>query len=131
MKAMALCLIAVPAIAAADDYPPPGLEFYIGHYQLIGKSASGALVDTMLRLDASGTDLQVTMCGLPDAGRLVLPEVSGGDHYIEGRIGDHEVVCDPFMTYQNDALLACYTDAGALLTLWPGPVLSAALDCGN
>lgn len=132
MKTLVFCAIALPGLAVAQDtesFPPPPLEYYVGTYQMIGKDAAGALVDTSFRMDISGKNLGITMCGVPDAGHLDLPETFGGDHYIEGRIASFEVVCDPFNSYENYPLLACYTDDGARLTLWPGPVFGNPLNC--
>ena len=60
---------------------------------------------------------------------MILPLQSGADHFLEGRIGTEDFVCDPFVTYQNDLLLACSAATGGLLTLWPGPDFSGLLDC--
>jgi hypothetical protein len=124
---MKLCiaLVLLPALAAAES---PPLDFYAGHYRMIGRDAAG-LVDMPLRLDPSGADLRVTMCGLADAGLLTMPGPLTDEHYIEGRIGPYNVVCDPFSTYENYPLLACYAEDGARLTLWPGDDFGASLDC--
>jgi hypothetical protein len=120
---MALCVL--PNMTMAQD---PPLDFYTGRYQMIGKDAEG-LVDIPLRLDPSGTDLRVTMCGTANAGTLILPGPANNEDYIVGRIGAYNVVCNAFSTYEIYPLLACYADDGAQLTLWPGDDFNASLDC--
>ncbi len=123
MKILALALI--PTIAIAEG---PPLDFYTGRYQMIGKEAAG-LVDIPLRLDPSGTDLRVTMCGTADAGTLLMPGPNNDEDYIKGRIGAYNVVCNAFSTYEIYPLLACYGEDGARLTLWPADDFDASLDC--
>lgn len=129
MKRLSACLLvaAVPVLAQETDGFPQAV--FTGQYRMIGQGAEGA-VDLALRLDPAGAALSVSLCGMADGGQLVLPSQSGGDHYIHGRIGTEDVVCDPFMTYENYPLLACYSDTGSLLTLWPGADFAAPLDCG-
>ncbi len=132
-QALGLTLASVLSVAAATDVQGADTfpqAFFTGQYRMIGQSALGP-VDLPLRLDPAGADLGVSLCGEPDGGQLTLPSQTGGDHYLEGRIGTEDVVCDPFMTYENYPLLACYSDTGSLLTLWPGPDFAAALDCGS
>ena len=129
MRAWIAVFILLPVQAVADDVDPFPPEFFAGQYRMIGTSPAGP-VDQALRLEPAGADLKVVLCGTGDGGRLVMPSQSGGDHYIEGRIGAEEVVCDPFMTYENYPLLACDSDTGSLLTLWPAPDFAAPLDCG-
>jgi hypothetical protein len=129
MKAYVGALLLWPGLALAQVADPFPQAFFVGQYRMVGLSSAGP-VDVPLRLVAEGDDLGVSLCASTDGGRLVLPSQSGGDHYLEGRIGTEAVVCDPFMTYENYPLLACYSNTGGLLTLWPGPDFAAPLDCG-
>ena len=117
----------LPSMAIAQG---PPLDFYTGRYQMIGKDAAG-LVDIPLRLDPAGQDLRVTMCDTGDAGTLTMPNDSHDEHYIAGHIGPYNVVCDPFSTYENYPLLACYAEDGARLTLWPADDFGASLACAS
>jgi hypothetical protein len=130
VKAWVCLMILLPGLAMAESADTFPEEFFVGQYRLVGTSPEGPL-DESVRLDSDDGGLAVGLCGLPDAGRLVLPAQSGAEHYIEGRIGTRDVVCDPFMTYENYPLLACYGADGALLTLWPQEDFAAALDCGE
>lgn len=129
MKALACLILLMPSSALAEIADPFPLDFFVGQYRMVG-TAPGGPVDESVRLDPEDGGLEVRLCGPADGGRLVLPSQSDGDHYIEGRIGTRDVVCDPFMTYENYPLLACYGADGALLTLWPGEDFAGTLDCG-
>jgi hypothetical protein len=129
VKVWVCLMILWPGLALAEGADPFPLVFFTGQYRMIGTSPAGP-VDQALRLEPQGADLAVILCGAGDGGRLVMPSQLGADHYIEGRIGAEDVVCDPFMTYENTPLLACYSETGSLLTLWPGVDFAAPLDCG-
>lgn len=128
MKVLTCLMMLMPSLALAEGADPFPLEFFVGQFRMIGTSPEGP-VDEGVRLEPEDGGLDVKLCGAADGGRLVLPSPPG-DHYIEGRIGIRDVVCDPFMTYENYPLLACYGADGALLTLWPGDDFGGALDCG-
>jgi hypothetical protein len=71
----------------------------------------------------------VSLCGM--LGTMVLPQVSGDEHYVNAVIGGRSLTCDAFSTYQNYPILACYGDGDstARLTLWPTDTFSDPLRC--
>lgn len=129
MKRLFACVLPAPVAVVAQDTGGFAQALFTGEYRMIGQGAGGP-VDVALRLDPVGAHLGVTLCGVADGGGLVLPSQSGGDPYIQDRIGAGDVVCDPFMTSENYPLLACHSDTGSLLTLWRGADFAAALECG-
>ncbi len=122
-----LGLALMPGAVWAEGAPA---AFYVGLYRVIGVDGAGP-VDTFLRIDVKGEDLIVTTCGA--TGTMVLPSVAGDEHYISVVIDGRSLTCDPFSTYDNYPLLACYDDADteARLTLWPADDFAEPLPCGN
>jgi hypothetical protein len=122
---MCFCLLAGPALAQ-----DPPAAFYVGLYRMIGVDEAGS-IDQPLRIDAQGEKLTVSVCGA--RGTMVLPHASGDEHYINVVIKGRSLTCEPFLTYDNYPLLACYGDGDstARLTLWPADNFSDPLRCGN
>jgi hypothetical protein len=127
MRSLILCAVLLPTSVAAQD---PPAAFYVGLYRMIGVDDDGP-VDEMLRIDADGEKLIVSVCEEVDS--LVLPSQSGDEHYINGTLRGVSVTCDHFNTYENYALLACYGDGDSVarLTLWPADLADAPLTCAE
>jgi hypothetical protein len=119
MKRAALwvCLAALPLAVSAQDGNSPPAAFFVGQYRMVGTDAAGGLVDVRLRLDIAAEGLIVSTCAAPDAGLLRLPSPDG-DHYLEGNAAGHALICDYFMSYENNPMLTCFGDAETRLTLW-------------
>jgi hypothetical protein len=125
MRWMVICLSVWACPAPAQD---PPAAFYVGLYRVIGVDDAGP-VDQIVRIDAQGENLIVSMCGV--LATMVLPHAAGDEHYINAVIGGKSLTCDPFSTYDNYPLLACYGDGDSIarLTLWPADSFSDPLNC--
>jgi hypothetical protein len=127
---LGLLLATLPFAASAEDRWNYSPEFFVGQYRMIGIDASGP-VDIALRLDLAPQGLAVSTCAAPDAGLLVLPGPESEDRFIEGTIEGRVLSCDHFMTWQNYALLACYGEDDARLTLWGADFPDDPLSCSD
>jgi hypothetical protein len=125
IRPLTICALAVPSALFAQT---PSADYYVGLYRMIGRDSTGP-VDQLLRIDTNGEDLMVSICG--ELATLVMPSQSGDEHYINGTLRGESVTCDPFNTYQNYPLLACYGDGdhAVRLTLWPADTFAEPLNC--
>jgi hypothetical protein len=131
LHALGASLAALPLAAMAETGNAPPPDFFAGQYRMIGTDATGALVDLMLRLDPSPRGLDASTCETADAGYLALPGPDG-DHYLEGGIAGHALVCDHFISYENYPMITCFGDGDTRLTLWVADIgFDAPLSCGD
>jgi hypothetical protein len=112
----AIAALSVSTATAQDANSPPA-DFFVGQYRMIGTDATGGLVDLAVRLDLAAGGLAASTCDAPDAGALALPGADG-DHYLEGDIAGHALICDYFISYENNPMLTCFGDGDTRLTLW-------------
>jgi hypothetical protein len=129
--AILVCFAPLPLAASAQDGNSPPAEFFVGQYRMVGTDTTGGLVDLQLRLDIVAHGLAASTCAAPDAGLLVLPGPDG-DHYLEGNVAGHALVCDYFMSYENNPMLTCFGDWKTRLTLWVADfAFDQPLSCGD
>jgi hypothetical protein len=94
----------------------PDASYFVGTYEVVGRGANGPVED-LLSLTAQGQDLAVERCS-GGAGVMVLDQ-SGEGPFATITVGDWDLECQWFNTWDNYPLLACYDDGRARLTLWP------------
>jgi hypothetical protein len=113
MRVLVLCLVA-SGPAMAQNVPDP--SYFVGRYEVIGRDAAGPVED-VLRLTMQDDALAVQSCG-GGTGSMVLDR-SGEGQFATLSLGDQQLECQWFNTWDNYPLLACYDDGKARLTLWP------------
>jgi hypothetical protein len=114
MRVLALCvLVAGPAVAQGV----PDASYFAGRYEVTGRDAKGP-VDEIWRLTGQGQDVKVERCAGGAPGTMVVDQ-SGEGSFATITLGERELECQWFNTWDNYPLIACYDDANTRLTLWP------------
>lgn len=115
----ALCLVLLPLPLRAD---PPGVEFFTGLYERVGRDEAGSFLNDLVRIDPKGSELVLSDCPDPAAADPVIfhfESIFETDNFLAGQWGTTELWCQFNNDGQNYAILNCGTDGGARFTLWP------------
>ncbi|MBN8631606.1 MAG: hypothetical protein J0L76_12195 [Rhodobacterales bacterium] len=109
-------------LAEAVQAERPSVDYFTGLYQRIGRDAEGKLMEGLVRLDPLGKGLALTECPLPDLDpplELAFDDSFEVENFLTGRQGPFGLSCQYFNDSQNYPILNCWSDGGALFTLWP------------
>ncbi len=105
---------------ARADLPP--LDYFTGYYERVGRDAEGKLMEGYVHLNAVGDALQLAECplsALEPPMSLAYDNTFETPNFISGRKGPFRMACQFFNDSQNYPILNCWSDGGALFTLWP------------
>jgi hypothetical protein len=115
MRVMVVCGLALLPMGAQAQGVPENV-YFVGRYEVTGRDAKGPVAE-VLELLEQGPRLVVKSCR-KGAGEMVV-DASGEGSFAAITLGDWDLTCQWFNTWENYPLLACYNDAGTRLTLWP------------
>jgi hypothetical protein len=115
MRSMVACLLLMTPIAAQAQGVPENV-YFVGRYEVTGRDGKGP-VDDVVQLLEQGQTLTVKSCN-KGAGEMVVDR-SGEGPFATIKLGDWDLECQWFNTWDNYPLLACYDDGRTRLTLWP------------
>jgi hypothetical protein len=97
--------------------------YFSGHYERVGRSADGMLLDDLVRLSPMDKGFAFSVCEealdlLPPL-RLDFTTAPEGQTVLAGRDGPFQLWCQAHNDGQNYPILTCTSDGGARFTLWP------------